>query len=439
MRFIPILFFIFFSLHSYFVFAQDPSYPSGCSVINFYGGSPAMVDAYAQSCAANASVKTIQRFSADSTSYIRCLGCVHCVAPKVHDPISKTCITPTSSSSASSDGCPDNQPKVYDPVSGQMVCPGSGDTGSSAAASSQRCVVPGDFDGDCVPDEEQNSSANSSAPTSAPSSSPSSSGGDDGDDGGDDGGNNGGGGNNNGGNNSGGGSASSAASSQSGGAVSSASSGAGQCDPTAKNYLACIGSQKMSGEDIPWVPNSGYGNWLPVNENSPCVNKYQDSSGQWWCAAASNTPSSASGACDPTSTNYASCINSGATSSAGSSGAASSEDEEGLANTGDEVIQGVQEDIDSQLDDFENAYSDDVDGFVRDGVPFKDEPSAIKSLLVSFLPVSTSCNPPTLNFFGEEHELDCEYFDAFKQALGWFLAILTAYQIWQLAIRPVER
>ena len=99
----------------------------------------------------------------------------------------------------------------------------------------------------------------------------------------------------------------------------------------------------------------------------------------------------------------------------------------------------MKEDIDSELGDFKDAYTDDIDAHVRDGVPFDNEPSAIKSILISFLPVSTSCNPPSLQIFGKNYELECDYFNIFKQALGWFLAIVTAYQIWQMAIRPVER
>jgi hypothetical protein len=300
-----------------------------------------------------------------------------CPAPGVYDSATKKC------SPSAETGC-DGQEQVYDPVTGTMVCAGSGD--SSSSASSNACVVPGDFDGDCVPDDQQNSSANSSAPTSAPSSSPSSSGGDD--DGGDDGGNNnGGGGNNNGGNNSGGGgSASSSASSgsnsswtphagygnwipvdanstcpnkyqdQSGqwwcaggnsnqfGSASSgaASSYSGECDPTSKSYFHCVTSLKMDGTQASdgWTPISGYGNWLPVNENSPCVNKYQDASGQWWCAAPSNngsgtgsssgtgtssgSGSSAAGQCDSTSKDYLQCISTGNGSSAGSAASASS-------------------------------------------------------------------------------------------------------------------
>jgi hypothetical protein len=154
------------------------------------------------------------------------------------------------------DECPEGD-KVYDPVSGTLVCPGSGD-GSSSSASS-RCVVPGDFNNDCIPDDQASSAANSSAPTSAPpnTSSPStgSSGSNTSGGSGSGPGSGGGSGDGTGGGNSGGGSASSAA---------SAGGGSG-------------------GSNSSWTPVSGYGNWIPVNPNSPCPNKYQDRDGQWWC------------------------------------------------------------------------------------------------------------------------------------------------------------
>lgn len=422
MRLIAFLFLIFLSLHSYLVFAQvstGPSAPNpncpttaGIACVN-----SVTVGGWSASCASNPGWAPVASPGVCSTGeYPMACSLVSSCTCEAPYKFEVSTVEGVTQGACVPDTCPNGYPKV----DGQCpVCP----TGHNE-------------DGTC---KDESASSASSSPTSSPNSSAASSvdDGDDGDDGNDGGG---GGGNNNGGSN-GGGSASSAASSQSGGAASSAaSSGKGQCDPTAKNYLACIGSEKMNGDATAWEPVSANGNWLPVNENSPCVNKYQDSSGQWWCAAPStNTPSSASGACDPTSTNYASCINSGATSSSGSSGGASSEDAEGLANTGDELIDGLQQDIDSELTDFEQAYTDDIDAFKRDGVPFDDEPSAIKSVLISFLPVSTSCVPPKLEFFGETHELDCYYFDVFKQALGWFLAIITAFQIWQMAIRPVER
>ncbi len=314
MRFLSILFLIVLSLHSYLVFAQTESAPQiplpSCSGT---GGTILCSGAPAQAQCANSGgfLHNIGGTCWDNSPRAQCLNSCTCPSPYTFgtytdqsgnltsgckppacdageswDIESESCVSP------GGDSCEESE-KVYDPISGSMVCPGSGD--SSSSASSNSCVVPGDFNGDCIPDDQQGSSAPSSTPASAAASSVATSSGGDGDDGS---GNNGGGGgnNNNGGNNNGGGgSASSAASasSKTGGAASSA--GAGQCDPTAKNYLACIGSQKMSGEETEWEPVSANGNWIPVTPGSNCPNKYQDINGQWWCWGGEQEGSSSSG------------------------------------------------------------------------------------------------------------------------------------------------
>ena len=420
MRYFLCFFFLF--LYSYSVFAEDPPQPICPEFIVISCLSPGYESTFSNTC-----------LSADPKNAIFSVDNSVCYKPQFGDREQRMecrgqCSCPPGSSFHSGfnistqkmeSGCvPDLPPSggsdcdeldmVYDPVSGSMVCPASGDSSSSPSSSS--CLVPGDFNGDCVPDNEQGSSAAASVPAPPPTSgsntsSPSTGGG--GGDSGDTPSTGGGGG-------SGGGS---------GGASGSA-------------------SNTSSGSNSSWTPNSGYGNWIPVPENSNCPNKYKDNAGQWWCSGSTNQGSaaSASGACDPTSTNYWSCINSGSAGSAGSSGSTSSDNSEGrLSEKSDELIQGLKEDVDTELDNFEKAYSDDIDAFTRDGVPFDSQPSAIKSILISFLPVSTSCNPPKLEMFGESFELDCYYFDIFKQVFGWFLTIVTAFQIWQMAIRPVER
>ena len=217
-----------------------------------------------------------------------------CTAPQIANTVvnggvaTVSCIDPPVDGGDDQNECEESE-KVYDPVSGIKVCPGSGDTGSSSSTSSPQCVVPGDFDGDCVPDGDQTSSANNSTPTSSPDTGSSGSGGDDG---GDNGGGGGGGGGDDGGSGSGG-----------GGGGSSA-------------------SNTSSGSNSSWTPNSGYGNWIPVDEGSNCPNKYRDNTGQWWCSGDSGANTSAAGQCDPTAENYWSCINkgsAGATSSVSTS------------------------------------------------------------------------------------------------------------------------
>lgn len=347
MRYLLFFFAIFFQ--STFVFAQAPTDGSpkpscseqitnfnACGFVPEIGG--AMLSSGLQSCSNANGYAVVEgvcpqdSHGKGSPSYI-CWRTCQCSPPSTLTKNAKgetSCAPPTSSAPSECNG----EPKVYDPVSGTMVCPGSGD-GSSAAASSRTCVVPGDFNGDCVPDDEQNSSANNSTPTSTPpTSSPSSSGSGGGGD--DDGDPDTGGGGGGGGGGAGGGSASSASSSPS----ANASSASGQCDPTSKNYLSCISSQKItpSEGDIPWVPNSGYGNWIPVNQDSPCPNKYKDASGSWWCSGgtsvggangsvasggASGSARSAAGKCDSTSDDYLKCI-SGHLSSVGSASSVSS-------------------------------------------------------------------------------------------------------------------
>lgn len=311
---------------------------------------------------------------------------------------------------------------VYDPVTGTVSCnDGSGNESSpptSSAASSAQCVVPGDYNGDCIPDSEQGSSAAASTPpTSQPSGGGSSSPSENPDD--PDGGENDGGG--------GGGSGSGSGNNTGGGSASS------------------------SGANSSWTPHAGYGGWLPVSENSPCPNKYQDNTGQWWCAAAGSgtgqNSSQGAGQCDPTSKDYLACISLNQPSNSGSSVCSPSSpdylDCSGKLANAEGTITGLSqsftETIDEKTEQYKTALTDDLDGFSRDGVPFKEDPGIIKSALLSLLPVSTSCNPPDLKIMGRTYPLDCKYFNIFKQAFGWFLAVLTAWQIWHMAIRPVER
>lgn len=181
------------------------------------------------------------------------------------------------------------------------------------------------------------------------------------------------------------------------------------------------------------APNTGYGNWIPVAENSPCPNKYKDINGQWWCSG-SNGSSAGSGAggndddgagdCDPTAADYLICA-----------GLLEEIDGDDLQD----LLDGMDEGTNDAKEDADKLVEDDLKDFERDGVPFAEEPSAIRGALTSLLPVSSGCSPPSITFFNRTKTLPCTYFNVFKQALGWFLAIVTAWQVWQLAIRPVER
>lgn len=299
MHYLYLLVFIFLSVFSYSVSAAEPPHPEGCVSKNFYGGNQSTLNAVKASCASTASINLIKSWTDSNTPYVRCMTCSDpCFPGQIYNSATKTCACPEGTNTVTGAGgvpscepieptpsdCPDGAPKVYDPSSGQMVCPVS--EGGSSSQASSFCLVPGDYNNDCIPDDEQGSSSgNSSVPTSTPASTPNTSnptasspstGGGGGGGGGDDGSGN-----------SGGGSASAAASS--------------------------------SGSNNSWTPHSGYGNWIPVGANSTCPNKYQDQSGQWWCSGAnSNQFGSAasqmaiSGECDYTSKTYFTCITSGA-------------------------------------------------------------------------------------------------------------------------------
>lgn len=289
MRFLIIFIFLCLEFFSFFAVASEEVVPS-CMGVNWqrYAKNDD-VGWWRNNCVVSGPAQWLETINEDPVGKtIACHYSCVCPPPTVFNVVinnglkSSSCIDPGDPGDPEPEPLCDESEKVYDPVSGAMVCPASGDGGSSSA-SSQTCVVPNDFNGDCIPDDEQRSSAaNSSSPTSTPTSSPDSgssgsaaSTGGGGDDDGDDP-STGGGGDNGGGNNSGGGSASSS--------VSASGGGSG------------------SGSNSSWTPNSGYGNWIPVNPNSLCPNKYQDKDGQWWCwggqsnSVASNSAGSAGSA-----------------------------------------------------------------------------------------------------------------------------------------------
>lgn len=382
MRYIYLLLFLVLALHSHLVFSQyvpvchDTAYSSNhCNNVLV----PSVVAPSFGYCEAHPSVTGYYKFcrvpkcpsplinsptapttcvcpagqaeyTLDAITGAKTCGPI-CVSPQIANIVTSggsttvSCIDPPDEGGGDDPDLPcDESEKVFDPVTSTMVCPGSGDEPPEECPSGfppvngecPVCIGGQNPDGTCQDDSP--SSTPTSQPTSPPSSipntsspntsSPSTGGGDDNPDNPDTGA-----GGNNGGSNTGGGSASSAASSSPSSTGSNSSASSGECDPRSKTYFSCITSQKITPEegDIPWVPNSGYGNWIPVAEDSPCPNKYRDAEGQWWCsggggatggstgsAASGGAGSSASGKCDPTAENYLACI-SGQVSSNGSS------------------------------------------------------------------------------------------------------------------------
>lgn len=446
MRYLLLVFLLF---SSFFSFAQQPSVPSGCVEKSFYGGQQYLVDAYKNSCMSNASVNLILTWFNGSTPYIGCYSCPQpCQPPLQINPVTKQCDAP----------CPQGQvrnlntgmceiknecvyPQLYDWYSNSCIAnpnncaigakPNPLSPGTCMATEPTSCPAGWALSADaltCSPSGSASSgAANSSAPSNtssvATTSTPS--------------------------NTSSAATASSASNTSGTNTSSGGGSGGGPGNGSGGDNGG--GSNSSSGSNNSWTPHSGYGNWIPISENSPCPNKYQDANGQWWCSAANTgTASSAAGQCDPTAKDYLACISQGA-GTASSSGANSSacnpssaDYQQCLASSQagtkmKELGDKFKEDTDKEMDKFKKAVDDDLSNFQRDGLTFKDEPSRLRSLLTSFLPVATACNPPPLKLFGRSYNLDCYYFNIFKQALGWLLAIITAFNIWQLATRPVDR
>ncbi|EIK44696.1 hypothetical protein O59_002419 [Cellvibrio sp. BR] len=362
MRYLYLLFFCFLSLHSYLVFAQENPLPSCASTtpILYCNGATACADA-SNSCLSNpTNYFKNEGMSGIFTAY-RCQQ--NCVCPPgstwynhfdVQGNLTAGCSLDGDGDGGDDESCPSGYPKV----NGQCpVCPtGFNEDGTCATPSS----------------EPASSAPNSSSPDSGSSGSAGSAGGGGDDDGG---GTPGGGGSGpgNGGDNGGGGSAGSASaasassasgtnnswnpyagygnwipvaadsncpnkykdmsgqwwcaggasntsSGNTGSAGSAASAAALECDPTASTYFSCINQKSVNG-GAGWNPHASYGGWLPINEDSPCVNKFQDKAGDWWCAAPSGGGGGGGGT---TASSAGSSGSSGSDGASGSEGSASS-------------------------------------------------------------------------------------------------------------------
>lgn len=371
MRYLYLLFFLLLGIHSHFVFADDPPSPF-CAQTLF--STCLHADHVPVESAACYSIPDAHFEKQDvcwvssGESFDRYLCGSTCSCPEgfvfysYFDPAGN----PMSGCALESDGggtggeecsngtnpetglcnnddlCPSGYPKV----NGQCpVClEGQNEDGTCATPSSEPSASSSPDSGSAA----SGGSAGSAASTP--------SGGDD--DGGDGSGPGGGGDGGNGGENGGGGSAGSASSASGGGA--------------------------SSGTNNSWNPYSGYGNWIPISENSPCPNKYQDLSGQWWCAGGStgggsssgntgssgsvgSAGSSAAGECDPTSRDYLQCISTGNSSAqsqssqsssaaSASSGAASSLGEKGEfdGEESEKKLEEIQEDLEKKIDDIKD-------------------------------------------------------------------------------------
>jgi len=373
MRYLYLLFFCFLSLHSYLVFAQQPppnptcgsrAVQSACTDMSKINGSSLT---YFNNLCYNGQPGKHQAFEAGTnctgsgTTAIVCYSQCTCPDGYYLNTIesgglkSSSCVpdVPTETP-PDEETCPEGRPKV------NGMCP----------------VCPEGYneDGTCnYPSSEPASSApNSSSPDTGSSGSAGSAGGGGGDGGGGTpgggGGGDGGGGDNGGGGSAGSASAASASSASgtnnswnpysgygnwipvaedsncpnkykdmsgqwwcaggasntssgnTGSAGSAASAAALECDPTASTYFSCINQKSVNG-GAGWNPHQSYGGWLPINEDSPCVNKFQDKAGDWWCAAPSGGGGGGGGT---TASSAGSSGSSGSDGASGSEGSASS-------------------------------------------------------------------------------------------------------------------
>lgn len=393
MRYLYLLFFCFLSLHSYLVFAQAES-PASCQS---FSGTQWCTASTTRSCTPpNQPVKVnVCAQGGNSGNLMQCANNCQCRDGK--SLIDGVCKCPagtqwhplpaqgTSAGVCEPITCPEGQTQTVisgGPDGNQSICAdipdGGGEEPPPETCPEGRPKVNGmcpvcpegyNEDGTCnYPSSEPASSApNSSSPDTGSSGSAGSAGsaggGDDG--GGTPGG--GGGDGDNGGNNNGGGSASSASSGSgtnnswnpyagygnwipvaedsncpnkyrdmsgqwwcaggasntssgnTGSAGSAASAAALECDSTSSDYFSCI-NQKSVGGGAGWNPHQSYGGWLPINEDSPCVNKFQDKAGDWWCAA----PSGGGGGGGTPASSAGSSGSSGSDGASGSEGSASS-------------------------------------------------------------------------------------------------------------------
>lgn len=291
------------------------------------------------------------------------------------------------------------------PASGNLTCVGqcavtqTGDsTCTGTPAEGGICTATFDFTGAVCPDEGDDGGSGSSGSSASggggSSSGQSSSSGDGGDggDGGDDGGGD-----------------SSSGSGSSGGSASSSGNG-GVCPPgqisqgTLNGNAICVGQ----------CPTGQY--WGAVNGVYGCYGGNGSSSG--------SGSSDGTGECDPQSKDYAKCIGQ------------INDVDDGLS---DQIVGDATGEAEDRLNDAYDSLMEDVEEFSGIDSEFSGAPNQLMSALQGFLPAPVGCSNVPLTFMGYTASLDCNLFNDFKLAFGWFLSILTAVYIWSLATKPVQR
>lgn len=288
------------------------------------------------------------------------------------------------------------------PASGNLTCIGSCQviqTGDSECTGTPAeggvCTATFDYTGAVCPDEGDDGGSGSSGSSSSGgggSSSGQSSSSGDGGDGGDD-----------------GGGGSSSGSGSSGGSASSSGNG-GVCPPgqisqgTLNGNAICVGQ----------CPTGQY--WGAVNGVYGCYGGNGSSSG--------SGSSDGTGECDPQSKDYAKCIGQ------------INDVDDGLS---DQIVGDATGEAEDRLNDSYDSLIEDVEEFSGIDSEFSGAPNQLMSALQGFLPAPVGCSNVPLTFMGHTASLDCNLFNDFKLAFGWFLSILTAAYIWSLATKPVQR
>lgn len=263
--------------------------PSGCIQKSFYGGQQYLVNSVKNQCMSNADVNLVLTWSDGSTPYVGCYSCPEpCQPPLEINPVTKQCDGP----------CPEGQvrnlntgmcevktecvyPQLYDSFLNACYnnpnnCaigakPNPLVPGTCMATGPTSCPAGWVLSADaltCSPSGTGSSSANSSVPSNTSSAANTSQ------------------------------AASSAQPASSSPTNSSSGSGtsSGSGDGSGSGSGSGSSSGANGGSNSSWTPNSAYGNWIPVDANSNCPNKYQDNTGKWWCwGGQSSTGSSAGG------------------------------------------------------------------------------------------------------------------------------------------------
>ncbi len=318
MRYLYSLFFLVFSLHSNFVFSQavpncTNPYNLGCLDAQTVGpnaswcqgqspdkflldkgqmGCPANHNYYACVVMSNCSCPQGQKFNVTEVLGVKKGECIpdeppapeECISPNVKNLQSGECEPKTECTYPQlydfySNSCTNNPPNCA-----QGCKPNPLEPGACLCTNEPNCPdgwALGATGTTCVP--STNSSTPTSTPTSTPASQPSQ--------------------------NSSTPSATSSSPDTSGGDDGSGGSGGGGDD--GNNTGGGAGSSSGTTSSSPSSAGGGGGsgtNWIPVNSDSDCPNKFQDTNGQWWCMGSGGVSSQGAGNCDPTAHDYLSCI-----------------------------------------------------------------------------------------------------------------------------------